>query len=138
MGTAASADQTSMLNDLMTMTMAPWEKRYLSGPVKALEVPKQESSFKVVYSIFPDGSGQRIFAFHRVGPNLQLERFSGLVGSGKDQMQLTLECAYSTGASAGSAANVNAPPSIVIKTPPSKPKTGRQTAGSGRKTSRPE
>jgi hypothetical protein len=137
-GTPASADQTSMLNDLMTMTMAPWEKRPLSDPVKTLEVPKEETSFKVVYSTFADGLGQRIFAFHKVGPNLQLERFSGVVGSGKDQMQLTLDYAYPTSAAAGSVANVNAPSSIVIKTPRTKPKTGRKTAGSGRKTSRPE
>jgi hypothetical protein len=137
-GTPASADQTSMLNDLMTMTMAPWEKRHLSDPIKALQVPKEETSLKVVYSTFADGFGQRIFAFHRVGPNLQLERFSGLVGSGKDQMQLTLDCAYPAIAAAGSVANVTAPSSIVIKSPKKKPKTGRQTAGSGRKTSRPE
>ncbi|MEY2491841.1 MAG: hypothetical protein QOH24_792 [Verrucomicrobiota bacterium] len=138
MGTPASAEQTSMLNDLMTMTMAPWEKRHLSDPIKALQVPQEETSFKVVYSTFAGDLGQRIFAFHRAGPNLQLERFSGLVGSGKDQMQLTLECAYPAGTAAGSLPNVNAPSSIVIKTPQTKPKTSRKTAGSGRKINRPE
>lgn len=136
-GTPASADQTSMLTDLMTMAIAPWEKRHLTDPVKTLEVPKEEASFKIVYCTIADGFGQRIFAFHRVGPNLQLERFSGLVGSGKDQMQLTLECAYPASTPAGSVENVSVPSSIVIKTPQTKSKTGRQTAGSGRKTSRP-
>jgi len=136
-GTPASPDQVSMLNDLMTMTVVAWDKGLGPEPVKPMEVPKEESIFKVAYSKRAQGSGDQLFAFRKVGSSLQLERFSGVVGSGKDQVHLTLDYSYPA-ATASGAANPNAPSSVVIKTPSQpKSKSTRQTA-SARKSVRPQ
>lgn len=95
-GTPASPSQVSMLNDLMGMTNAAWSPRSPKGPVTALEPPKEESSFKVIYSVPTDSPGQQIFTFRKINSHLQLERFSGLVGSGPDQVQLRIDYAYPT------------------------------------------
>jgi hypothetical protein len=136
-GTPASAGQTSMLNDLMAMAVVAWDKGSGSEPVKLVEVPKEESSFKVAYLKPARGSGDQLFAFRKVGSSLQLERFSGAVGSGKDQVHLTLDYSYPAGSTPGTVANPNAPPSVVIKAPSqAKSKSTRQTA-SARKSVRP-
>jgi len=136
-GTPASPDQVSMLNDLMAMTVVAWEKGFGPEPVKSMEVPKQESPFKVLYSKQAPGSGDQLFAFRKVGSSLQLERFSGAVGSGKDQVQLTLDYSYPAATTSG-AANPKAPSSVVIKKPRQpKSKSTRKTA-SARKSVQPQ
>ena len=137
-GPPASAGQASMLSDLMAMTAVAWEKGSGSEPVKLLEVPKEESNFRVAYSKSARGSGDQLFAFRKAGSGLQLERFSGAVGSGKDQVHLTLEYSYPGSNGPGMVANPNAPSSVVIKTPSqAKSKSNRQTA-SARKSARPQ
>jgi hypothetical protein len=136
-GPPASPDQVSMLNDLIAMTVVAWDKDLGPEAVKPMEVPKEESSFKVAYSKQAQGSGDHLFAFRKVGSSLQLERFSGAVGSGKDQVHLTLDYSYPA-ATASGAKSPNAPSSVVIKTPSQpKSKSTRRTA-SARKSVRPQ
>ena len=136
-GTPASPDQVSMLNDLMTMTVVAWDKGLGPERAKPVEVPKEESAFKVAYSKRAQGSGDQLFAFRKVGSSLQLERFSGSVGSGKDQVYLTLDYSYPAATASGTA-NPNVPSSVVIKTPSQpKSKSTRRTA-SARKSVRPQ
>src|SRR5205085_9306994 len=123
-----SPDQVSRLNDLMAMTVVAWDKGLDPDPAKPIEVPQEESAFKVAYSKPAPGSGDQLFAFHKVGSNLQLERFSGPVGSGKDQVHLTLDYAYPATTASG-AANPNPPCSVTTKSPGRpKSKSTRRTA----------
>jgi hypothetical protein len=100
-GTPATATQTGMLNDLIGMANAAWSARSATGgAVTSLEPSKEESNLKMIYSVATQGGGQHIFTFRKTNSHLQLERFSGLVGNGPDQVQLNVDYTYPTDASA--------------------------------------
>lgn len=98
--TPATEVESSFLNDLVKIIQAPWE---------SAEKPEPTQSFpKAATILFAKGnqnSTEHLFSFRQTGNDFRLERFSGPVRSGGDEVDVTLNFEYPEVSTAAAIAN---------------------------------
>lgn len=108
-GPAASPADNILLGDLIAMMQSPWQAATSADAVQNL-AQSNTADDEIVYAK-TNGTPltKCLFSFRRWGPRLQLHRFSGPVGQGSDQLQLTLDFTYPLLPPPSATASITAP-----------------------------
>lgn len=93
-GSPISDSQASLLGDLIAMTAAPWNAASQATTVTSVAPPTEQAAATILHAKGKGDGRDRLFVFGNRGSELQLNRFSGPIGSGQDEIQLTLDLAY--------------------------------------------